>query len=132
MNNSEPESTYFRYCRNIEGLLVPIDVARRNGRVIPRFEPSIIHPLLCQDDETPDLLELIEEICYNLTQIERSTWLRALDGQCLLAIAEQDRVSHVAIYERIRGNSKGHGGMIAKNLYVRHWWERRNRKHKRP
>jgi hypothetical protein len=33
--------------------------------------------------------------------------------------------SRTAIYERIRGNSKGHGGMIAKNLYVAIWWRTR-------
>ena len=33
-----------------------------------------------------------------------------------------------AIYERIRGNSKGQGGMIRKNDYVHIWWrDQRNK-----
>jgi len=130
MNPSTTETIYFRYCRSLDGRLVSVDTARHNGRAVPRFPRYITEFIDPLPEETPDFLELVEEVCYNLTPIERSTWLRILDGQCLLAIAEQDHVSHVAIYERIRGNSKGHGGMISKNDYVRHWWKRRNGKHK--
>src|ERR1035441_1382490 len=32
---------YFRYCRDHNGKLVPVDVVRRNRRLVPRFDPSI-------------------------------------------------------------------------------------------
>ena len=65
---------------------------------------------------------------YGLNRIERRTWLMLLLGESITQIADREKRSRSAIYHRIRGNSKGQGGMIRKNDYVRIWW-RDQRKH---
>jgi DNA-directed RNA polymerase specialized sigma24 family protein len=126
--NSFDETTYFRYCRKIDGSLEPVDVAKRNDRLVPRFHPSVLEPdFQTEPDESPEYRELVEEVSQNLSPVERRTWLRLLDGMSILDIAAEDGVSRAAIYERIRGSSKGHGGMIAKNGYVAIWWRLRNK-----
>jgi len=59
---------------------------------------------------------------YGLTKTERRTWLLLLLGYSIVETARKENVSRSAIYERIRGNSKGQGGMIRKNDYVWIWW----------
>jgi hypothetical protein len=122
--HSYDETLHFRYCRDLDGRLVAIDVARQNGRLVPRFSPNQFEPI--QDDTNSDLDELIFEICQNLTATERRTWLQLVDGVSILDVAAAEGVSRTAIYERIRGSSKGHGGMIAKNPYVAIWWRLRH------
>jgi hypothetical protein len=124
MDTEANETLYFRYCRTLDGSLVAIDTARQNGRLVPRFSPNQFEPL--PDDSSSELDELVVEVCQNLSSIERRTWLQIIDGLTIVDIAAADGVSRAAIYERIRGNSKGQGGMIAKNDYCRIWWERRN------
>lgn len=119
------ETTYFRYCRAIDGSLVPVDVAKRNDRLIPRFHPSITEPPPAgEPEESDDYRELVEEVSQNLTAVERQTWLRLLDGRSVFDIAAEDGVSRAAVYARIRGSVKG-GGMIARNPYCLIWWNRR-------
>jgi len=48
-----------------------------------------------------------------------------------LDIATAEGVSRNAVYERIRGSSKRHGGMAAKNPYVAIWWRLRQEKEAR-
>ncbi len=128
MDDFLSEVSYFRYCRKIDGTLEPVDVAKRNGRLVPRFHPSITEPELQIDpEESPEYRELVEEVTQNLNSVERRTWLRLLDGVSILDIAAEDGVSRAAIYERIRGNSRGHAGMIAKNSYVAIWWRLKNK-----
>jgi hypothetical protein len=128
MEDFQSEVTYFRYCRKIDGSLEPVDVAKRNNRLVPRFHPSVIEPELPADPEqSTEYRELVEEVSQNLNAIERRTWLRLLDGRSILDIAVEDGVSRAAIYERIRGNSRGHAGMIAKNGYVAIWWRLKNK-----
>ena len=124
MDDFESETTYFRYCRTVDGALVPVDVAKRNARLVPRFHPSITEPPPNAPDESDEYRELVEEVSQNLTPVERRTWLRLLDGRSVLDIAAEDGVSRAAIYERIRGNPK-RGGMIARNPYCQIWWNRR-------
>ena len=126
MNQELAETLYFRYCRTLNGDLVPLDCIKRNGRLVPRFSPEQLEPLTL--DGASDLSEwdeLIAEITQNLTVVERRTWLDLLDGKSILDLAATDKVSRAAVYERIRGNSKGHGGMVSKNPYVEIWWRLR-------
>ncbi|MGA2268777.1 MAG: hypothetical protein ABSH44_09940 [Bryobacteraceae bacterium] len=125
MDDFQSEVSYFRYCRKLDGTLEPVDVAKRNDRLVPRFHPSITEPPPPSDPEDSDeYRELVEEVSQNLNPIERRTWLRLLDGRSVLDIAAEDGVSRAAIYERIRGSAK-RGGMIARNPYCLIWWNRR-------
>jgi len=124
MEDSFANTLYFRSCRTLEGQLEPVDLARRNGRLTPRFPPSCTEPNL-DSKNVSDLKRLLREVMYSLSRIERRTWLLLLLGYSILDIAEHEKVTRVAIYERIRGNSKGQGGMIRKNDYVAIWWRRR-------
>jgi hypothetical protein len=121
--NETNETIYFRYCRTIDGRLLPVDTARRNGRLVPLFSPTDLEPPTAGGEaDSREIDELIAEISQDLTAIERRTWLQLVDGATILDIANAEGVSRAAIYERIRGNSKGQGGMIAKNPYVAIWW----------
>lgn len=126
MDIETKETLYFHYCRTLDGQLLAVDVARRNGRLVPRFSPEHFDPQ-CVTGETDnrELEELITEVTQNLTATERRTWLQLVDGVSILDIAAAEGVSRAAIYERIRGNSKGQGGMAAKNSYVAIWWRLR-------
>ena len=130
MDIENQETTYFRYCRTLEGRLVPVDTIKRNGRLVPRFSPEDLEPVSVADDDASEMDELIAEITQNLTAVERRTWLRLVDGTSILELAASEGVSRAAIYERIRGNSKGQGGMIAKNDYVGIWWRLRQTQEK--
>jgi hypothetical protein len=61
----------------------------------------------------------------NLNSIEERTWRKLLNGQSISSIAQDEGVSRKAVYDRIQGNSKGHGGMIGKNFWVLLWWRLR-------
>lgn len=103
MDRYDSETSYFRYIRKHDGTQVPIDLARRNGRLVPRFDPSVTEPApRTPDAESVEFKELVEEVSQNLTGTERRTWLRILDGRSILDIAEEDGVSRAAIYCRIR------------------------------
>ena len=120
------ETLLFHYCRTLDGKLLPVDVARRNGRLVPRFSPKDLEPQCTSGEpDTQELDELIAEVTQGLTTTERRTWLKLVDGVSILDLAAEDGVSRAAIYERIRGNSKGHGGMVTKNPYVAIWWRLR-------
>jgi hypothetical protein len=121
MDASESEVHYFRYVRKVDGSLEPVDVARRNGRVVPRFHPSVLEPPETTDpEETPEYQELVSEISQNLNPTEKGTWLRLLDGASICDIASDARVSRAAIYDRIKR-------MVAKNDYVAIWWRLKNK-----
>jgi len=121
MNNETSEALYFRYCRNLEGDLEPIDIARQNGRPVPRFDQHLMSPGSEPAEDRSNWNELVEEVSINLTPIERRTWMRLLDGRTVLEVDDEDGVTRTAVYERIRGNGKGQGGMIRKNDYVAIW-----------
>ena len=48
-----------------------------------------------------------------------------LAAKSVASIAKEEGVSRAAIYARIQGNSRGQGGMIAKNFWVLLWWRLR-------
>lgn len=124
------ESIYFRSCCSITGAVRDLHSCRRNGYPMLVFPADVAEP-----DPEPDegeLAELVEELSYNLNPLERRTWLKLMDGQPVEHIAADEGVTRTAIYERIRGNSKAWGGMVKKNDYVRHWWERRREDQPKP
>lgn len=119
------ETTFYRYARTLDGKLEPVDVVRHNGRLVPRFAPTIAES---PSTNSTDLKRLVREVMYGLNRTERRTWLLLLLGLPILEVACKEKVSRAAIYERIRGNSKGQGGMIRKNDYVEIWWRNQRKK----
>lgn len=113
------EITSFSYVRDLNGKLLPISLARRNGWPMLLFPPTCIDPPA--EEHAGELFEQ-EKYYVNLNPLERDTWSKILRGWPLSRIAKDDGVSHQAILSRIRGNSKGQGGMVAKNFYVLVWW----------
>ncbi len=120
MDNTKDETTYFRYIRTLHGRLEPVDVARHNGRLVARFSPAHTDPEGSAATSS-DFRRLIREVMYALNRTERRTWGLLLLGNSIVEVARAERVSRAAIYERIRC-SKGYGGMVRKNDYVRIWW----------
>jgi len=122
MNSDEYEVSYFRYCHSLIGALEPIDVARRNGRLVPCFPQSLIAgpPGDTAAEESAEYRQLVEEVCQNLNKIERRTWLRILEGRPILDVAIEEHVSRTAIYDRIRR-------MVEKNAYCAIWWQLKNK-----
>lgn len=115
------------YCSDLNGKTVVRGVYRWNGhRALPLYllQANTIAPT---NRPFRWLRRVIAELTYDLTRVERRTWLMLLDGRSVVEIAIREKVSRSAIYERIRGSSRGHGGMITKNAYVALWWCQRLR-----
>lgn len=115
------ETVQFQRIRTIEGKVEPIDLVRRNRQLVPRFDISLLSGI-GENDRQSDLLPLYRELMYGLTRLERRTWVPLLLGRSFDEVAKLHGVSRQALYARIRGNSKGQGGMIRKNDYVAIWW----------
>jgi len=122
MENFDPDVLLFHACRDLDGTICHLDLGKRNGRVVPLNPPS--SRLESSDDRLSPraVYQLIKDIYSNLTKVEQRTWKALLDGKPILDIAREEGVSRNAVYERIRGNSEGQGGMIRKNAYVAVWW----------
>jgi len=117
----ESETSYFRYVRLLDGRLEPVDLARRNGRAVPRFHPSVTEPQADPPGEdSAEYQELVTEVSQDLTEIERCTWMKILDERSIHEIAEEEGVSRAAVYDRIRR-------MVKKNDYVAIWWRLKNK-----
>ena len=115
------ESLYFHSCCRIDGAVEPVDLIRRNRRPELQFPPAIVEfPLYLEAEEAPEYRELIDEVCQNLSEIERRTWLRIIDGRSILDIAAEEGVSRQAIYDRIKR-------MVEKNSYCAIWWRLKNK-----
>ena len=115
------DTTYFRYCRMLDGALVAVDIARRNGRRVPLFSPSVIH--YPQPTETYPATCVRQQDCryyVNLNDVERRTWRQILAAIPIGTIARNEGVSRQAIYARLLGR-RGYGGMIGKNYWVLIW-----------
>ncbi|SRR6266404_1309308 len=121
MNWTDLEITQYHSCRDLYGNVRPVALCKRNGRTALCFDPGFGR----SGDEAGNGRGDVEGIFDNLTEIESEAWERVLEGRSISQIAEEQGVSRTAIYERIRGNSKGQGGMIAKNHWVRLWWTAR-------
>ena len=115
------ETHNFRFCRNLAGELEAVDLARRNGRPELQFPPAIVEfPLFLEAEESPEYRELVDEVCQNLNEVERRTWLKIIDSRSILDIAAEEGVSRAAIYDRIKR-------MVEKNPYCAIWWRLKNK-----
>jgi hypothetical protein len=115
---------HFHCCRDFDGSIRPVDLYRRNGRlaVCVHRVTSDAGPV---DAEDP-FIRHRTVLAAGLTAIEERTWHRLVSGWSIDVIAAAEGVSRAAIYARIRG-SHGTGGMVHKNAWVAHWWQRRQR-----
>jgi hypothetical protein len=114
----------FRRCRDLHGNILNVTVGKRNGKPAVFIRPSLEDP-----DPAPEPRGLIdqERLFVNLNPVERETWRKLLAAQSVASIAQEEGVSRNAIYARIKGNTQGQGGMIAKNYWVLLWWRLRRR-----
>lgn len=122
MQESEDALTFlFRRFRRLDGSVEPVSICKRGGRPFLAVTPSAISPPGGEGGAPPPRWDQ-KRYFVNLNIIQRRTWELILRGHSLSAIARMEGVSYQAILERIRGNSKGQGGMVAKNFYVLVWW----------
>jgi hypothetical protein len=128
MQSTDSDVMDFQACCGLDGRVCQIEIVKRNGRVAPLISRSFTaySPRSNQDESEERARKLFRQLSCNLTKVERRTWRKLLvDGLPIAQVAAEEGVSRNAIYERIRGNSKGQGGMIAKNEFVALWWLRR-------
>lgn len=116
MDASRTESIYFQCCRDINGRLVPVDRGRRNRRLVPLFGPSWIETSENSPDpfDSDEYLELVHEICYNLTPRQREVFLTLTDAPSISEAARRCKVSPPAIHDLLRR-------MANRNEYVAIW-----------
>lgn len=115
----------FQACRDLRGSIQSVSIGRRNGRRAAFFSPAFTEPALPAAPKTHRAEQ--ERLFVNLTPVERETWRKLLQAQSVASIALEEGVSRSAIYERIQGNRRGQGGMIAKNPWILLWWRLRKR-----
>lgn len=121
MENIENEAFEFHQCRRVNGAVEPVNLIRRNRHPELQFPPDIVEfPLYTEAEETLEYRELVDEVCQNLNEIERRTWLKIIDGRSILDIAAEEGVSRPAIYDRIKR-------MVEKNEYCAIWWRLKNK-----
>lgn len=109
----------FRLYRSFNGSFSPLDVVRRNRKVVPSFRPRSFEP-----GSEPDLHPRRNQLparLLNLTPIQARTFDHILKGKSIAEIAREEGVSRSAIYQRIKG-TRGRGGMISKNPWAYIWW----------
>jgi hypothetical protein len=124
MKETTLELLQFRRCRNLHGDAFDVSVGRRNGRPAAFLSARSGNP-----EPAPEPEEFAEKSKYfvNLNPLERETFRRILKGQSIASIAAEDGVARSAVYARICGNSRGQGGMVAKNFWALLWWRCRQR-----
>src|SRR5688572_10428879 len=101
----------FHCCCSLDGATHDVTFYRQNGRLVPRIDPALLSSPSLEPEPASDYEELVEEVCQNLTAIERRTWLFILDGWSISRVAEEDEVSRPAVYSRLRS-------MARRNPYV--------------
>jgi len=117
------EALEFRTACAIDGSPVPLTTYRHNGFLVPHIPQHLSHGEAEPYNEE-ELRELQDELCYNLNDVERRTFLRIMQDWTLHEIARDEGVSHPAIYCRLRGKD-GKSGMVKKNRFVWFWWHLR-------
>lgn len=121
MENIESEVLQFHQYRRIDGAIEPVDLIRHNRRREIQFPTDIVeYPLFVEAEQSDEYKELLDEVCQNLNEIERRTWLRIIDGGSILDIAAEEGVTRPAIYDRIKR-------MVEKNSYCAIWWRLKNK-----
>lgn len=121
--------TRLHSCSDLSGRPRELAIGKRNGRAVALLDSSLTTFMPEQDSrvEALNAQKLFRQLCYGLNITELRTWRKLLwEGKSISEVATEERVSRAAIYARIRGSSKGHGGMIAKNDFVALWWLRRS------
>ena len=121
MDSSKSEILYYRYCRDFNGRLAPVDFVRHNGRLVPRFHPSWKANTSTGEDETgsADYVELVSEISTGLTARQREIWLSLLDHSTISEVARIFQFTRQSVYDYIERMAKH-------NDYVAIWWRRRS------
>ena len=113
----------YRTACALDGTPVRLSTYRRNGFTMAHIPEH----LAAGENDGPDeaeIKELQDELCYDLNEVERRTFLRIMQDWTLHEIAKDEGVSHPAIYCRIRGKD-GKSGMVLKNRFVWFWWHMR-------
>ena len=119
MHDSELDAKCLQYYRRLDGSIERVSLGRRNGHTLALLPPSCTEP-----PNKEQAMEIFEQsrLYVNLNPLEAETWKKILKGQSIRSIAREEGVARQAVYGRIEGNSKGHGGMIGKNFWVLLWW----------
>jgi DNA-directed RNA polymerase specialized sigma24 family protein len=121
-DHAASETKTFQSCRKHDGSIEPVNLIGRNGIQVPQFHPSVTEPAeKPREEESAEYLELVEEVCHNLTPIQRATWLKLIDGRSILDIAAEERIARAAIYDRIHR-------MVGRNSYCALWWRIKRKK----
>lgn len=125
----KPDEIKFQRCRTIVGAIRCVGTYRRNGKTVLNLGPTWTSPSDFSEPEARDghvrSRAIPDDLFANLTEVEERTWRMILKGYSPADIAKEERVTRPAIYERIRGNTKGQGGMVSKNRWVARWWNLR-------
>jgi hypothetical protein len=123
VTDSDASVIRFQTCNTLAGSSHGVGIGRRNGHPVAFFSPDWTDHR--RDDQLP--YSWLDDTRYyvNLNPIEQRTWRKVLNGESIASIAQDEGVSRQAVYDRIKGNAKGHGGMIGKNFWVLLWWRLR-------
>ncbi|MGJ5814483.1 hypothetical protein [Paludibaculum fermentans] len=114
----------FRRCSDLYGNPVSVTIGRRNGKTEAFLRPLSEDPSPAPE---PQGFEDNPKYYVNLNPVERRTFRKILLGQSVANIAKEEGIKRSSVYARICGNSKGQGGMIAKNFWVLLWWRLRQK-----
>ena len=123
MPHHDFETRQFPVFRNLHGAVQYATTGKRNGQPSVFFSPGCAEPSL--EPVVERNLRDHPRLFVNLNSVERETWRKILAARSIADIAKEEGTSRAAIYERIRGNSRGQGGMIAKSPWVLLWWRSR-------
>ena len=123
MNTTDSSGLDFQACQTFDGRAMRVSLGKRTGRATILFTPEWTDA----ERDVPDSFPWVDDVKYyvNLNPVESATWRKVLNGESIAAIAHDEGISRQAVYARIRGNSQGQGGMIAKNFWVLLWWQLR-------
>jgi RNA polymerase sigma factor (sigma-70 family) len=124
--DSDDDACYFPYVSRLDGTLVSIGTVRRNGKLVPRFDPSVYEPAESEEDEeeavkSPSYLRFEDAALDDLDELNRRiARLAMVLGRTNGEIGQMIGVSRSAISQRLKR-------MARKNQAVRMWWRRQNK-----